>query len=96
MRWNLPVATLLLTSLVGSFAAYAQIASPPEIIGALAGPGSDPVQPDLWFYGTDLGWTVQHKGNRDGRRLHSHARRSVYADARGTLHRSDQFAEHRS
>lgn len=62
MRWTLPAALLSLASLVGSAAAHAQIASPPLILGAMAGPGSTPVQPDLAFYGTDLGWTVQHEG----------------------------------
>ncbi len=42
--------------------AFAQTASPPQIIGVLAGPGSMKPQPNLAFFGTDLGWTVAHGG----------------------------------
>ena len=47
------LGTLLLSSL---------IASPPEIIGRWVGPNVAKVQPDLAFWGTDLGWTVAHQG----------------------------------
>ena len=40
----------------------AQVASPPQVIGTIAGPGSTPVNPNLGFFGTDLGWTVEHDG----------------------------------
>jgi hypothetical protein len=33
-----------------------------EIVGPLVGPGAPLAQPGLQFYGTDLGWTVQHDG----------------------------------
>ncbi len=39
-----------------------QVASPPQILGPLVGPGSATAQPGLAFFGTDLGWTVEHKG----------------------------------
>ncbi len=52
------LALLLLCPL----AASAQVASPPVIVGTLAGPGSTPVDPNVGFFGTDLGWTVEHKG----------------------------------
>ena len=52
----------ILLSAFGAAPAWAQVASPPEVIGTLAGPGSTPVQPNLGFFGTDLGWTVEHKG----------------------------------
>jgi hypothetical protein len=45
-----------------STAAVGQIAAPPEVIGALVGPGSVSPQPSVHFFGTDLGWTVQHGG----------------------------------
>ena len=41
---------------------WSQIASPPQILGPLVGPGSIKAQPDLAFFGTDLGWTVEHQG----------------------------------
>jgi hypothetical protein len=43
-------------------AVLAQVASPPQIIGALVGPRAVKAQPDLAFWGTDLGWTVEHQG----------------------------------
>ena len=52
------LALLLLCPL----AASAQVASPPVVVGTLAGPGSTPVDPNVGFFGTDLGWTVEHKG----------------------------------
>jgi hypothetical protein len=55
-------AALLLWPLVASPAAQAQVASSPQIIGRLVGPHVPKVQPDLAFWGTDLGWTVEHKG----------------------------------
>ena len=32
------------------------------VVGTLAGPGSTPVDPNVGFFGTDLGWTVEHDG----------------------------------
>jgi hypothetical protein len=55
-------AALLLPTLLGATAARAQVASPPHIIGRWVGPNVPKVQPDLAFWGTDLGWTVAHKG----------------------------------
>jgi hypothetical protein len=55
-------AALLLSSFLAASAATAQVASPPQIIGRLVGPGAAKVQPDLRFWGTDLGWTVEHQG----------------------------------
>ena len=54
---------LLLWALHASPAALAQVAAPPHIIGRLVGPNVPKVQPDLAFWGTDLGWTVEHKGD---------------------------------
>ncbi len=62
MARRLAVALWSLGWLAVVSAAQAQVASPPEILGVLAGPGSEPVQPDLAFFGTDLGWTVEHQG----------------------------------
>jgi hypothetical protein len=55
-------AALLLSSLLSPPAAPAQIAAPPHIIGRWVGPNVPKVQPHLAFWGTDLGWTVEHKG----------------------------------
>ena len=55
-------AALLLWSVLASPAAQAQVASPPHIIGRLVGPNVPKAQPGLAFWGTDLGWTVEHKG----------------------------------
>jgi hypothetical protein len=38
------------------------VVSPPQIIGGLVGPAATKVQPDLAFFGADLGWTVVHDG----------------------------------
>ncbi len=43
--------------------ALAQTASPPEVVGTLVGPGASPSQPGLHVYGTDLGWTFEHRGD---------------------------------
>jgi hypothetical protein len=51
-----------LLSALAATPASAQVASPPQILGALVGPGSVKPQPDLAFFGTDLGWTVVHRG----------------------------------
>ncbi len=51
-------AVLLLSALP----AAAQVASPPQILGRWVGPDVPKVQPDLAFWGTDLGWTVEHQG----------------------------------
>jgi hypothetical protein len=37
-------------------------ATAPEVVGVLAGPGAAHPQPDLRFYGTDLGLTYEHDG----------------------------------
>ncbi|MFI5315549.1 MAG: hypothetical protein ACHQ6T_07600 [Myxococcota bacterium] len=55
-------AALLLAIACVTPAARAQVASPPEIVGPLIGPGSQKVQPGLAFFGADLGWTVEHQG----------------------------------
>jgi hypothetical protein len=33
-----------------------------EMLGTIAGPTTPLAQPGLAFYGTDLGWTVEHDG----------------------------------
>jgi hypothetical protein len=43
-------------------AAAAQTASPPQFVGHLAGPGAPQAQPGLRLYGTDGGWTFEHRG----------------------------------
>jgi hypothetical protein len=58
---RLTVAALLLPAL-GAAPASAQIASPPQILGPLIGPGSVKPQTGLAFFGADLGWTVEHQG----------------------------------
>src|SRR5262245_43994459 len=40
----------------------AQIVSPPEFLGPIAGPGSAVGPAGVRFYGTDLGWTFEHRG----------------------------------
>lgn len=42
--------------------AAAQVASPPEFLGPVAGPGAVVAPPGVRFYGTDLGWTFEHAG----------------------------------
>jgi hypothetical protein len=42
--------------------ALAQIPSPPEFLGSIAGPGSVVAPTGVRFYGTDLGWTYEHHG----------------------------------
>src|SRR5262245_41722267 len=42
--------------------ALAQTASPPVLVGHLAGPGAPVAQPGLRLYGTDSGWTFEHRG----------------------------------
>lgn len=42
--------------------ASAQTAAPPQVVGRLAGPGAPVAQPGLRLYGTDAGWTFEHKG----------------------------------
>src|SRR5262245_18100245 len=54
-------AALLLSALAAPRASGV-VASPPQILGPLVGPGSVKPQPDLAFFGTDLGWTVVHRG----------------------------------
>lgn len=56
-------AALILSSLTWlPSTARAQVASPPQILGRLVGPGAVKAQPDLAFWGADLGWTVEHQG----------------------------------
>jgi hypothetical protein len=43
-------------------AVRAEIVATADIVGRLAGPGAQLAQPGLAFYGTDLGWTVEHDG----------------------------------
>src|ERR1043165_5707584 len=42
--------------------AFAQVASAPQVVGHLAGPGAPRAQPGLRLYGTDSGWTFEHRG----------------------------------
>jgi hypothetical protein len=42
--------------------ASAQTAAPPQVVGRLAGPGAPVAQPGLRLYGTDSGWTFEHRG----------------------------------
>jgi hypothetical protein len=62
IRRLVTAALLSLSSWLAASAALAQVASPPQIIGQWIGPGATKVQPDLAFWGADLGWTVEHKG----------------------------------
>src|SRR5262245_53590204 len=41
---------------------FAQVVSPPRMLGTIAGPGSEVDPPGVRFYGTDLGWTFEHRG----------------------------------
>jgi hypothetical protein len=62
MRRVTLLSLLLLTPWIFARESLAQTASPPQILGYLAGPHSTPAQPNVAFFGTDLGWTVEHKG----------------------------------
>lgn len=42
--------------------AIAQVAGPPVHLGSIAGPGSVVAPSGVRFYGTDLGWTFEHRG----------------------------------
>jgi len=55
----LRVLTLLLCS---ASQLLAQVVSPPRLLGPIAGPGSVVTPPGVRFYGTDLGWTFEHRG----------------------------------
>ncbi len=59
---NRKVAAFVLLSCLWSSQSLAQTAAPPQVIGAFAGPHSVPAQPNVKFFGTDLGWTVEHEG----------------------------------
>jgi hypothetical protein len=61
MARRLVLALILLTAPAAP-PAWGVVASPPQILGPLAGPGSASPQPGLAFFGTDLGWTVAHRG----------------------------------
>jgi hypothetical protein len=54
--------TGLLACLLLVAPAAAQIVTPPEFLGPIAGPGAVVDPPGVRFYGTDLGWTFEHKG----------------------------------
>jgi hypothetical protein len=56
------VGLLCLLVLASPVRAGAGIVATTEILGPLAGPGAPLAQPGLAFYGTDLGWTVEHDG----------------------------------
>ena len=59
-RWS--ALLLLLAGGVLAARAAAQTAAPPVVVGTLVGPGATPAQPALRLYGTDLGWTFEHRG----------------------------------
>ena len=40
----------------------AQVVTPPEMLGSIAGPGAVVEPAGVRFYGTDLGWTFEHRG----------------------------------
>ncbi|HEV7732045.1 MAG TPA: hypothetical protein VGR62_07780 [Candidatus Binatia bacterium] len=40
----------------------AQVVTPPQLLGSIAGPGSVVEPAGVRFYGTDLGWTFEHRG----------------------------------
>lgn len=40
----------------------AQVVGPPEMLGSIAGPGAVLEPAGVRFYGTDLGWTFEHRG----------------------------------
>jgi hypothetical protein len=42
--------------------ALAQVVSAPEFVGSIAGPGAVHEPAGVRFYGTDLGWTFEHRG----------------------------------
>lgn len=52
----------LLAVLLASAPALAQVVSPPEMLGTIAGPGAVVEPAGVRFYGTDLGWTFEHRG----------------------------------
>jgi hypothetical protein len=60
-KW-VTAAVLSLSSLLAGSAALAQTASPPQIVGGLVGPHVPKLPADVAFWGADLGWTVEHKG----------------------------------
>jgi hypothetical protein len=41
---------------------FSQVVSPPTLLGSIAGPGSVVEPSGVRFYGTDLGWTFEHRG----------------------------------
>jgi len=53
---------LLMLLLAWSAPSRAQVVAPPEMLGPIAGPGSVVEPPGVRFYGTDLGWTFEHRG----------------------------------
>ena len=53
---------LLAFLLCSSAPVAAQVVSPPALRGSIAGPGSVVEPAGVRFYGTDLGWTFEHRG----------------------------------
>ncbi len=45
-----------------AFPSLAQLVTPPQFLGSIAGPGSVVEPAGVRFYGTDLGWTFAHRG----------------------------------
>lgn len=60
MRSNIGSVLILLA--LGGASAFAQEVAPPTFLGAIAGPGSVLEPSGVRFYGTDLGWTFEHRG----------------------------------
>jgi hypothetical protein len=58
-RTMLRILALLLW---GVAPAVAQVAGPAAYLGSIAGPGSVVAPSGVRFYGTDLGWTFEHRG----------------------------------
>ena len=45
-----------------SSSVFAQVVTPPQMLGTIAGPGAMAEPAGVRFYGTDLGWTFEHRG----------------------------------
>ena len=58
-RHTVRILTLLLC---WSGPLLAQEVAPRTMLGTIAGPGSVVEPADVRFYGTDLGWTFEHRG----------------------------------
>lgn len=59
---NLSMHRALALLLCCTSPALAQVVSTPEFLGSIAGPGAVHEPAGVRFYGTDLGWTFEHKG----------------------------------